>query len=95
MKISEIKVEYLISYCNAYDDEETKKNMGIILDASKAFIKSSTGLDDETIDTYEDLTLVLLAVVSDMYDNRTFTIEKVQINPIYDSILNMHRRNFL
>lgn len=95
MKISEVKVDYIISYCNAYQDEDTKRDMEIILAAAKSYIKSYTGLDDDAMDEYEDLTLILLAIVSDSYDNRSFSVETSKVNNLYQSILDMHCTNLL
>ena len=72
MKFSEVTIEDLIRYCNAYDDESTKKDMKVILEGVKSYIKSYTGLNDEEVDDIEDLTLVLLAISADMFDNREF-----------------------
>lgn len=95
MKISEITADYLIDYCTAYNDEATKRDMEIILAASKSYIKSYTGLDDSTMDSYEDLTLILLAIASDSYDNRSFSVETSKVNQLYQSILDMHCTNLL
>ena len=95
MKFSEVTIDDLIRYCNAYDDEGTKKDMKIILEGVKSYIKSYTGLDDDKVDDIEDLTLVLLAISADMFDNREFTIENNKVNSLYKSILDMHSVNYL
>ena len=95
MKFSEVNIYDLISYCNAYDDESTKKDMKVILEGVKSYIKSYTGLNDEEVDDIEDLTLVLLAISADMFDNREFTIENNKVNSLYKSILDMHSMNYL
>lgn len=95
MKFSEVNIYDLISYCNAYDDEKTKNEMKIILEGVKSYIKSYTGLNDEEVDDIEDLTLVLLAISSDMFDYREFSIESKNVNSLYKSILDMHSINYL
>lgn len=95
MNISEVTIENLIDYCNAYDDEQTKREMTIILSGVKAYIKSYTGLTNEEMDEIEDLTLVLLAICADMFDNREFTVESNAVNSLYKSILDMHSMNYL
>ncbi|MDO5518418.1 MAG: head-tail connector protein [Clostridium sp.] len=95
MKFSEVTIDDLIKYCNAYDDESTKNDMKIILSGVKSYIKSYTGLNDDEVDEVEDLTLVLLAICADMLDNREFTIENNKVNSLYKSILDMHSMNYL
>lgn len=95
MKFSEVTIEDLIRYCNAYDDESTKKDMKLILEGVKSYIKSYTGLNNEEVDEIEDLTLVLLAISAYMFDNREFTIENNKVNSLYKSILDMHSMNYL
>ena len=95
MKFSEVTIEDLIRYCNAYDDESTKKDMKVILEGVKSYIKSYTGLNNEEVDDIEDLTLVLLAISADMFDNREFTVENNKVNFLYKSILDMHSMNYL
>lgn len=93
MKISLLTDELIIKYCNAYDDDIDL--LTLIKDSALAYIKGRTGLDDITIDTYEDITLALLALISDMYDNRSIQVDKDKVNPIVDSILFMHSTNLL
>lgn len=95
MKFSEVNIYDLISYCNAYDDEKTKNEMKIILEGIKSYMKSYTGLNDEEVDDIEDLTLVLLAISSDMFDHREFSIESKNVNSLYKAILDMHSINYL
>ena len=95
MKFSEVTINDLIRYCNAYDDESTKKDLKVILEGVKSYIKSYTGLNDEEVDDIEDLTLVLLAISSDMFDHREFSIESKNVNSLYKSILDMHSMNYL
>ena len=74
MKISEITLEMIKDYINA--PEEKDKTVQLLLDSSKHFIKNRTGIsDDEKLDKYEDLTLALLCLCSDMYDRRQFMLD--------------------
>lgn len=91
MKISEITTDYLIEYCNAYTDDT--KLMEIFRDSAIKYIKDYTGLED--LDQYEDITLAFLSLVAEMYDNRAFTTDKVKVNSLVESILNLHCRNLL
>lgn len=78
MKISDVTTEEVRKYCKADEDEE-EVIFEIILDACKAFIRGQTGLTDEGMDKYEDLTIALLILASDMYDNRTYQQKEVKV----------------
>ena len=79
--------------------EEKDKIVQLLLDSSKHFIKNRTGIsEDEKLDKYEDLTIALLCLCSDMYDRRQFMLDSnsgVPLNVIVESILNMHSFNLL
>ena len=94
MKVSEITLENLKEYMRVdVNDEDTF--IGSVLIGAKAYIKGYTGLDDVGIDEKEDLSLVVYVLCSEMYDNRQYTVDKVTINPIIKSILDMHSINLL
>ena len=94
MKISEITFEQVKEYLRIYDnDEDTTVNL--ITNSAKSFIKSYTGLSDEEADQYEDLCIAFLCLCSDMFDNRTVSVQSDKINPIVDTILHMHSKNYL
>lgn len=102
MKVSEIKTSDLANYCNVdleqLDVEEKAietKNFEIFLNVAKKFIKNHTGLKEEEIDKHEDFTIVVFILVNDMYDTRTFTIDKNNINVVVNTILGFHDNNLL
>lgn len=96
MKISGVTVEDLKEYASEDDESpEVYKNFGVILAGAKAYIKSYTGLSAEQMDTEEDLTLALMVIANEMYDNRVFTVQDDKVNPVIKSILNMHSVNLL
>lgn len=94
MKVSEITVENIKEYIKIDNDQEDVF-LQSILAGSKAYIKSYTGLDDIGVDTKEDLSLVVYVLCSEMYDNRQYTVDKDKVNPIIQSILDMHSINLL
>lgn len=94
MKISEVKIEDLKEYSNIYFDEDPK-NLKMILESVKAYIVGYTGLTIEQLDSKEDITMALFILANDLYDNRSFTVENNKINPVIESILNMHCINLL
>ena len=77
MKLSELTIEEAKLYCRAEDEED--EVFEIILDACRAFIRGQTGLTDEEMDKYEDLTMAALILASDMYDNRTYQQKETKV----------------
>lgn len=89
MTITDLK-----NYAHVYHNEDDQLFNGI-LSACKSFIKNYTGLTFSDMDTKEDLTMVLFALSTELYDNRAYTVEKDTINPFIQSILHMHSINLL
>ena len=58
-------------------------------------MKGYTGLNEAAIDTHEDITIAVLVLVSDMYDNRQMTVDKNNVNRVVDTILGMYCVNLL
>lgn len=75
----------------------------MLKDAAISYIKSHTGIDgvdedDENgrkLDDYPDLTYALLALVSEMYDNRQLTVSSDKVSPTVTAILSMHDFNLV
>lgn len=82
---------------------ETPEDMGsrendeieMMIKASVEFAKSYTGLTEKELDTHEDVTIAVLMLVADMYDNRQLQIDKNNLNHTADVILGMHSVNLL
>lgn len=95
-KISEIAVEDVKNYLRI--TETTAKDtmyLNTILKASIDFIKNYTGLEDEELDKYSDLVVVVYVLCQDMYDNRSYYVDSTNINKVVQTILDMHSRNLL
>nr|WP_295678784.1 head-tail connector protein [uncultured Lachnoclostridium sp.]DAE05596.1 MAG TPA: head tail connector [Siphoviridae sp. cthL03] len=98
MKVSEVQVNDIIRYTKEDPENLTPQEIQDIsnyLVAAKSFIKSYTGLDDEKIDTHEDITIALYVLCQDMYDNRSMYVEKSNVNRVVETILGMHCINLL
>lgn len=96
MKVSEIDVEYLVDYLKLDDpDDEDLKFVQTCLDAAKSYIRGQTGLDDEKIDTHEDMTIAVMVLVQDMYDNRRYYVDNKNVNLVVDSIIKQYAENWL
>ncbi len=94
MKISELTGEHIAEYLRA-DYEIEKVTFGIIKKAALEYIKSYTGLTEDEMDQYEDLTVAALVLCSDMYDNRQMTVQTDKENPTVKQILSLHAANLL
>ena len=77
MKISKLRIEELKTYCRAEDEDNDV--FEIILASCKAYIRGQTGLTDEEMDRYEDLTVAAMILASDMYDNRTYQQKETKV----------------
>lgn len=96
MRINEVKIQDLKDYANELnDDPEINKIFTNILVACKSYIKSYTGLSEEQLAEKEDLTIALMVLSNEMYDNRSFTVQQDKVNKIVKSILDMHSVNLL
>lgn len=94
MKISEVTISDLKEYANVDHDYDDKILSNILL-SSKAYIKSYTGLNEEQIDSKEELTIALMILCNELYENRIYTVENDKVNKIVNSILDMHSINLL
>ena len=94
MKISEVTINELKEYANVEHDLDDKL-FNMILSAAKSYIKSYTGLTLEQIDDKEDLTIALMTLTNEMYDNRVFIVQDIKLNTFIISILDMYSVNLL
>jgi uncharacterized phage protein (predicted DNA packaging) len=94
MKFSEVTINDLKEYAHAYHNKDDKL-FSDILSACKSYIAGYTGLSNDQMDTKEDLTIALMVLSNELYDNRTFTVENNKVNAVVKSILDMHSVNYL
>lgn len=94
MKISEVTIELMREYLRA-ETETDNKFLGAVMSAAKKMISSYTGIPDNELDNYEDLTIAYQIICSDMYDVRSLTVASDKMNPTVNIILNMHSRNLV
>ncbi len=107
MKTSEITTAYICNFLHEDINEMSENDLamlGNLLDAAVAYVCSYTGMSDDEldgeedykkIDYHEDVTIAVLMLISDMYDNRAIAVDKSNINRTAEIILNMHCFNFL
>lgn len=98
MKISEITLSDIcrqIREDEAYLTEGDRQHLAILQKAAIEYVKGYTGLDEAAIDTHEDITIAVLVLISDMYDNRQMYVDKTNVNRVVDTILGMYCINLL
>lgn len=98
MKVSEITVKNLADYLKLDFESLTEAEMAELstfLSSAKAFISDYTGLTSAQIDTHESFVIAVYILVQDMYDNRTFYVDKSNLNRVVETILGMHSVNLL
>jgi len=94
MKISEITTKDIKDYLHVYHDEDDTL-ISAILTASRSFVKNYTGLTNEGLDAKDDLSMAVFILSSELYDNRAYTVENNNVNPVIEAILGMHSVNLL
>lgn len=101
MKVSEMTIEDVAEYLHL-DEEYSTVQMIAILEAAKEYVADYTGIPQytaestcKTLDDYAKFPLAVLVLCQDMYDNRSYYVERNNVNKVVESILNMHRTNYL
>ena len=96
MKVSEMTVSDIVEYCRIAEPSEADNTfITQAIEAAKAYIRSYTGLDNDSIDKHEDFVIVVYVLVQDMYDNRSLYTEGNALNNTVETILSMHSVNLL
>lgn len=98
MVASDITVKNLADYLKLdYSSlaEEEILELAVFLNAAETFIVDYTGLTLSQIDEHESLTVAIYVLVQDMYDNRTYYVDKNNLNRVVSMILDMHSINLL
>ncbi len=98
MKVSEINLSQICDYCRIFEDDLSDAEKLTLTAMQRAAISYCTGytaLTEEQLDEYEDITIAVLLLIADMYDNRLRTVDKGNINRTTETILNMHCYNLI
>ena len=98
LKVSQITNKELADYLRLtyeYLSESEKQELDVMLNVSKKFITSYTGLTIEEVDEHEDFVIVVYVLVEDMYDTRSMYVDKSNLNKVVETILGMHSINLL
>lgn len=98
MKVSELTIPIIANYCRIMDDDVSDSE-NLSLEAMKiaaiSYARSYSGLSDLEMERHEDITIAILTLIADMYDNRSMIVDKNNVNRTADVILSMHAKNLL
>lgn len=94
MKTSELTLDVIKQYLRI-DGDDDDILLNAFLRASIQYCTSYMGCTLEDLEKYEDVTIVILALVADSYEVRQFTTSTVTTNPIMQGVLDLHCSNFL
>ena len=97
MKLSEIDVPFVKEYLRQ-DGDEDDKLIRAILEGAKNYIVKYTGQSLEKLEESEDLTIAVLVLVAEFYDNRTISVNErinLRINSMLESLISRHSVNLL
>ena len=97
MKLSEIDVPFVKEYLRQ-DSDEDDKLIGAILEGAKDYIVKYTGQSLEQFEESEDLTIAVLVLCAEFYDNRTINVNdrlNLRVNNMLESLISRYSANFL
>ena len=97
MRLSEIDVPFAKEYLRQ-DGDEDDKLIGAILEGAKDYIVKYTGQGLEQLEQREDLTIAVLVLVAEFYDNRTISVNdriNLKVNMMLESLIGKYSTNLL
>ncbi len=100
MKLSEIGKADVVDYLRLDEDmypegSQAEKDLFAIMDAAYDYILDYTGISKEKADTHGQFFVAYMVLCQDMHDNRSFYVDKGNVNKVVESILAMHCENLL
>lgn len=101
MKVSEISIVDVIVYIRHevedFNDENEIRQLTTMLTAAKNYVKSYTALSDAELDKREDITMAVLILCQDFYDNRSRNLmnNESAVNKTLEALLGFHDHNLL
>ncbi len=94
MKISEVSLSAVKAHCGI-SGTDSDELLGIYMDAAKKLCADYTGLSEEQLDEYPDITVAFLNMVNEMFSQRLVMTAGTQMNEFQRQILDMHSVNYL
>jgi hypothetical protein len=95
MKISEIGIADVVEYLRLEDGWYYDEQINAIMAATKNYIMHYTGLTELELNQYDDIYIAYMVLCQHLYDNRSMFVDKDNVNLVVQSVLDMHRVNFL
>ena len=96
-KVSDITAQDIADYLRIA--EPTTDDLNFItstISIAIDYILKYTGIADAaTLDTYNDMVIVVFVLCQDMYDTRTMYVDNSNVNRVVENILGLHQRNLL
>ncbi|MBC8580021.1 head-tail connector protein [Zhenhengia yiwuensis] len=80
------------------DSDEDDRLITAIIEASKSYICNYTGQSIEQLEEHEDVTVAVLVLIAEFYDNRTINVNdrlNLRMNTMLESLLGRHSVNLL
>lgn len=96
--MSELTADLIYNHIREVTDNlsnEDKTLISAMQTAAVEYCKGYTGLNADGLDEHEDITIAVLTLISDMWDNRSMTIDRANVNRVVDTILGMHSVNLV
>lgn len=94
MKVSELTLDIIKQYLRI-DGNDDDILLEMLFTSSIQYCTSYMGCTKEDLEKYDDVTIVVLSLISDSYEVRQFTTSTVTLNPIMQGVLDLHCSNFL
>lgn len=94
MKISEVSLSVVKAHCGI-SGGDSDELLGVYMAAAKKIAADYTGLSEEQLDDFPDITVAFLNMVNEMYSQRLVMTAGAQMNAFQRQILDMHSVNLL
>lgn len=94
MKVSELTLDIIKQYLRI-DGNNDDILLEMLHASSIQYCTSYMGCTIEDLDKYDDVTIVVLSLISDSYEVRQFTTSTITLNPIMQGVLDLHCSNFI
>lgn len=95
-KVSDITPQSLAEYLRIVDADTNDLNtLDTLLGVAKDYVAKYTGRTIEDLDDFNDVVIVVMILVQDMWDNRTLYVDSSNVNKVVESVLGLHSVNLL
>ena len=96
-KVSDITAQDVANYLRIAELTQDDTNfINATISVAIDYILKYTGIKDAaTLDTYNDMVIVVFVLCQDMYDNRALYVDNSNLNTVVENILGLHQRNLL